>query len=147
LWDDTPRTPICLGRGRRYPDPRIERTGLLAQRAGWQRSDPSTGRRVGFNVERTCLKTSVRVKVYNEAFVMREQLDSFGRTTRVMLDLATPPLQLQIDSPTQISAALEQLRRYVWDEALPELNSILHAGAEERGGIRIGRLTEMGDPR
>jgi hypothetical protein len=127
--------------------PELSAQGFYRSGRGWQRTDPSTGRRIGFNVERTCLKTSVRVKVYNEAFVMREQLDSFGRTTRVMLDLATPPLELQLDSPTQISAALEQLRRYLWDEALPELNSILLAGAEERGGIRIGRLSEMGDPR
>lgn len=126
--------------------PEMTARGFSRRGRGWHRRDAGTGRAIGFNVERTLLASGIRVSVYNEAFAPREMRDGFGRTTGVMVDLRTPVWKLVLQSPAEIPGAVSALRDYIFEAALPEMESVLESNVAGLDGIRIGHLKEMGEP-
>lgn len=126
--------------------PEMTARGFSRRGRGWHRRDAGTGRAIGFNVERTLLASGIRVSVYNEAFAPREMRDGFGRTTGVMVDLRTPAWKLVLQSPAEIPGAVSALRDYIFEAALPEMESVLESDVAGLDGVRIGHLKEMGDP-
>ncbi len=123
--------------------PTLASAGFRRSGKGWTKTNEAKSKQAHLSFERTVLKAHLRVVFYSDVWVAHRRQDAFGWATGTLAG-ELPLLEWKITEPREVSAFAEEAARYVINEALPYLQSILESDARDLPGIRVGRLDELG---